>query len=96
MEAIAIQDLFPPLKALSDETRLQILSLLNGRELYAQEIVEHLQISQSAVSRHLKLMLTGGLLTVRQEGSSKYYSIDEDTLRTLAEQLRQFKGNRQP
>lgn len=32
--------IYPPLKALSDETRLQILSLLQGRELYAQEIVE--------------------------------------------------------
>jgi DNA-binding transcriptional ArsR family regulator len=90
----AIQDLFPPLKALADETRLQILAILDGRELYAQEIVEHLDISQSAVSRHLKLMVTGGLLNMRKEDSMKYYSISEETLVALAEGLRRFRGKR--
>lgn len=91
-EAPAIQDLFPPLKALSDETRLQILSLLAGRELYAQEIVEQLDISQSAVSRHLKLMLSGGLLNVRREDSMKYLSINKETLSALADRLKSFRG----
>jgi DNA-binding transcriptional ArsR family regulator len=91
-QAPTIQELFPPLRALADETRLQILSLLNGRELYAQEIVNHLDISQSAVSRHLKLMVTGGLLTVRKEDSMKYYSINKETLTTLAGRLREFHG----
>ncbi|TFG72000.1 MAG: ArsR family transcriptional regulator, partial [Anaerolineales bacterium] len=70
-EALPIYDLFPPLKALADETRLQILSLLVGKELYAQEIVDQLDISQSAVSRHLQLMVTGGLLDVRKQDSMK-------------------------
>ena len=90
----AVQDLFPPLKALSDETRLQILTLLDGRELYAQEIVDLLDISQSAVSRHLKLMLSGGLLTVRRQDSMKYFSINEETLAALADRLRGFRGKR--
>jgi DNA-binding transcriptional ArsR family regulator len=91
-ESPAIQDLFPPLKALSDETRLQILSLLDGRELYAQEIVEQLDISQSAVSRHLKLMSSGGLLNIRREDSMKYYSINRDTLVAVADRLKGFRG----
>lgn len=91
-ETPSIQDLFPPLKALADETRLQILSILDGRELYAQEIVEELDISQSAVSRHLKLMVTGGILDVRKEESMKYYAINEETLAALAEGLRRFRG----
>jgi DNA-binding transcriptional ArsR family regulator len=90
-ETPAIQDLFPPIKALADETRLQILSLLDGRELYAQEIVDQLDISQSAVSRHLKLMVTGGILDVRKEESMKYFSINESTLADLAEGLRRFR-----
>jgi DNA-binding transcriptional ArsR family regulator len=90
----AVQDLFPPLKALSDETRLQILTLLEGRELYAQEIVDLLDISQSAVSRHLKLMLSGGLLIVRRENSMKYYSINEETLAALADRLKSFRGKK--
>lgn len=91
-EAIAIQDLFPPLKAMSDETRLQILSLLDGRELYAQEIVDLLDISQSAVSRHLKLMQSGALLKVRKENSMKYFSINEETLAGVADRLKSYRG----
>ncbi|MBN2004196.1 MAG: winged helix-turn-helix transcriptional regulator [Anaerolineae bacterium] len=91
-EAPRIQDIFPPLKALSDETRLQIISLLNGRELYAQEIVDLLDISQSAVSRHLQLMLSSGVLFMRKEESMKYFSINEETLGALATRLQNFRG----
>jgi DNA-binding HxlR family transcriptional regulator len=80
--------IYPPLKALADETRLQILGLLHGRELYAQEIVDQLDISQPAVSRHLNLMATAGILKIRREGNAKYYSVDAERLLRLAEALR--------
>ncbi len=80
--------LYPPLKALADETRLQILSLLQGRELYAQELVDQLGISQPAVSRHLNLMATAGILRIRREGNAKYYSVNGERLLRLAETLR--------
>jgi hypothetical protein len=79
--------LYPPLKALADETRLQILALLSGRELYAQEIVEKLDISQPAVSRHLNLMAAAGVLETRREGNAKYYSVRLETLSQLAKAL---------
>ena len=88
----SVQDIFPPLKALADETRLQILSILDGEELYAQQIVERLDISQPAVSRHLKLMLAGGVLSVRKEDAMKHFSVNEETLATLADRLRRFRG----
>jgi hypothetical protein len=80
--------LYPPLKALADETRLKILALLQGREMYAQEIVDHLQISQPAVSRHLNLMAAAGVLKVRPDGNAKYYSVDGEMLIRLADGLR--------
>ena len=85
-----VESLFPPLKALADETRLQILTILNSRELYAQQIVERMDISQPAVSRHLQLMVAGGILDVRKEESMKYYSISEKTLNKLANELEYF------
>jgi hypothetical protein len=81
---------YPPLKALADETRLQILDLLRGRELYAQEIVDQVNISQPAVSRHLNLMVAAGVLRMRREGNAKYYSINGKTLAQLADALRTF------
>lgn len=80
--------LYPPLRALADETRLQILALLRGRELYAQEIVDQLDISQPAVSRHLNLMATAGILKIRREGNAKYYSIEGERLLQLSRALR--------
>lgn len=82
--------LYPPLKALADETRLQILALLRGRELYAQEIVDQLDISQPAVSRHLNLMAAADVLQIRREGNAKYYSINGEKLVQLAKNLRAF------
>jgi DNA-binding transcriptional ArsR family regulator len=82
--------LYPPLKALADETRLQILTLLQGRELYAQEIVELLEISQPAVSRHLNLMAAAGVLQIRREGNAKYYAVNSETMLRLADALRTF------
>jgi DNA-binding transcriptional ArsR family regulator len=89
-----IENLFPPLKALADETRLQILSILSGRELYAQQIVDRMEISQPAVSRHLQLMVASGILNVRKEESMKYYSINRKVLSDLAERLRWFPRDR--
>lgn len=82
--------LYPPLKALADETRLEILALLSGGERYAQEIVDRLGLSQPAVSRHLNLMATAGILEIRREGSSKYYRINSGALAQVADALRTF------
>jgi hypothetical protein len=82
--------LYAPLKALADETRLQILHLLRGQELYAQEIVDRLEISQPAVSRHLNLMVAAGVLQMRREGNTKYYTIDSQALARVADALRAF------
>jgi hypothetical protein len=83
--------LYPPLKALADETRLAILALLHGREYYAQEIVERMGLSQPAVSRHLNLMATAGVLTVRREGNTKHYSVNTEKMAQLANALRTFR-----
>ena len=80
-------DLFPPLRALADETRLNILAMLVGRELYAQQIVDRIEITQSVVSRHLRLMEACGILNVRKQEGMKFYGINTATLTQLAERL---------
>lgn len=84
----ATTELFAPLKALADETRLQIVSLLQGRELYAQEIVEMLALSQPTVSRHLQLLERTGVLHVRRQNGMKYYSINRDKGQEIVAALR--------
>lgn len=75
-------------KALSDEQRLRILHKLQGREMYAQEIVDGMELHQSVVSRHLGLLRAVGLLQVRKQNNMKFYSLNPeiqgDLNRTLA------------
>ncbi len=60
-------------KALSDPTRLRLLHILNEVELSVNEIVSIVDMIQSGVSRHLKILLESGLLISRKEGSYMYY-----------------------
>jgi len=75
------------LRALADGTRLHIVSILQGGELYAQEVVARLGISQSAVSRHLSMLEAAGIVRVRPANGMKYYAVNPVRLRQLAESL---------
>jgi DNA-binding transcriptional ArsR family regulator len=92
LSTLPVDDMVRPLKALADETRLEILALLLDRELYAQQIVQQLQISQSAVSRHLRLMVACDVLNVRKQEGMKFYSINEGTLGSLIQQLESLRN----
>jgi ArsR family transcriptional regulator len=61
------------LKLLSDQTRLRILSVLDGNELTVKELTEILSIGQSTLSTQLGQMKDGLLLTARKEGQFVYY-----------------------
>ena len=88
----ALREMFPPLRALADETRLEILSILDGRELYAQEIVERLGISQPAASRHLNLLVASGVLLERRDGGRRFYTVNTQALGTLSRNLTAFRS----
>ncbi len=85
-------ELFPPLKALADESRLHILSLLQGQERCAQEIVEAVGLSQSTVSRHLQLLERTEVVVSRQEHRTKYYSIDRSKGKVIIAALQRLIG----
>jgi DNA-binding transcriptional ArsR family regulator len=88
----AAVELFPPLKALADETRLHILSLLQEREMYAQEIVHAVGLSQSTVSRHLQLLERTEVVTARQARGMKFYSVNRVKSRTILQALENLLG----
>jgi DNA-binding transcriptional ArsR family regulator len=66
-------------KALADEQRLRILHVLaTDGELYAQEIVDRMDLHQSVVSRHLSFLRAVGILQVRKHNNMKYYSLNPE------------------
>lgn len=64
-------------QALSDPTRVRIVSLLATQELCVHTIVEALGMTQSAVSHQLRTMRTMRLLRARKVGRHVYYTLDD-------------------
>ena len=64
-------------KALYDEKRLSILELLKGGEKCACVLMEELNIAQSALSYHMKILCESGIVTSRQEGKWTHYTISK-------------------
>jgi len=60
-------------KALADELRLEILRLLKTESFGVLEICRVLDIRQSALSHHLKILANAGLVSTRREGNSIFY-----------------------
>jgi len=66
-------------KALSDETRLRVIKLLEEREICVCELMQVLEMSQPRVSRHLAVLKNAGLVDDRREGKWVYYSLCSGT-----------------
>jgi ArsR family transcriptional regulator len=64
-------------KALSDPVRLEIIQFLRGGEKCVCEIIPHVGIAQSLVSRHLKILRVCGLVKERREGNRRLYSVTD-------------------
>lgn len=84
---IARASILDHLSALADSTRSRLLLLLDGQELTVGELCAVLQLPQSTVSRHLKILADEGWVVARGEGSSRYYSMLPARLDAAARRL---------
>jgi len=75
-----MKDLLAVFKALSDETRLRVVKLLENGELCVCHIVAAVDMSQSRISFHLKILKDAGLVKGRREGKWMYYRLNESDL----------------
>ena len=64
-------------KAFSVAIRLEILDLLKNGEECACNLLEKLDLTQSGLSYHMKILIESGIVTAREEGKWVYYSISE-------------------
>ena len=60
-------------KAMADETRQRILSLLQQGELNEGDIVSHFNLTQPTISHHLTLLRNANLVTTRHDGKYVFY-----------------------
>ena len=69
--------------ALGDELRLDVLALLRGGERCVCELTASLELAQSRLSFHLKVLKDAGLISQRREGRWSYYALEAAAFREL-------------
>lgn len=74
-------------KAFCDPNRLKILELLRGGEKCACVLLEDLEISQSTLSYHMKILCDSGVVVGHPEGKWMHYAISEEGARRARERL---------
>lgn len=69
-------------KALCDSNRLIVVDMLRTGEKCACEILEELNISQSTLSHHMKILCDSEIITCESRGKWKYYRLSKQGLET--------------
>src|ERR1700721_4506542 len=79
------------LQTLGDPTRPPIVEILRGGEHSVNEIVENVDIDQSGVSRHLRILQEAGFVRVRPDGQKRFYSLCPEPFRDLDAWVSQYR-----
>ena len=77
-------------KALSDERRRKILSILGKKDANAGEIASKFKISQPTVSNHLKILKEASLIKERKVKQNRIYSLNKPKLQKVIEILQEI------
>ena len=70
-------------QALGDSSRIQIIWALSQGELCVNDVAEILDMSQPAVSHHLRMLRNLHLVKRRKDGRISFYSLDDDHINTI-------------
>ena len=70
------------LKVLSVETRVRMVQFLEGRALCVNALAARLDVTQGAVSQHLRVMRDAGLVVAEKRGYFVHYRVNGETMRS--------------
>ncbi len=76
-----IDNMVNVMKALGDGSRYEIISLLNEKQLYGQELAEALGLSTATISHHMNLLHTLGIVTIDKVDNKIYYKLNREVLK---------------
>jgi DNA-binding transcriptional ArsR family regulator len=75
------------LRAIAEPMRIRLLDQLRNREATVGELADALDASPQNISKHLALLADAGILARRKQGNHVYYSVIDDTVFELCEQV---------
>jgi DNA-binding transcriptional ArsR family regulator len=79
-------------RAIADPTRREILGLLRGGPSTVGEIAANFRTSRPAISKHLRMLRSAGLVATRQEGTARICELNARPLRAVSEWLRDYEA----
>jgi DNA-binding transcriptional ArsR family regulator len=80
-----------PFEVLAEPNRRRILDLLRIAERPVGDLVEELEVSQPAVSKHLRILREAGLVEVRPDAQRRMYRVRSEPLRAIDEWLEPYR-----
>jgi DNA-binding transcriptional ArsR family regulator len=82
------------LRALADGTRRQILALVWDEERTAGAIASEFALTRPAISHHLAVLAESGLVSVRRQGTRRFYRTDRRMLTLIQTEMKAFWNDR--
>jgi DNA-binding transcriptional ArsR family regulator len=82
-----------PFEALGDANRREILRLLSEGDLAVGQLADSLPISRPAVSRHLRLLKTAGMVAERADGTRRIYHLQREGAEAVRAYLEAIWGS---
>ena len=79
-------------RCIADPTRRRILRLLRDGESSVGDLADNFRMSRPAVSKHLRVLESVGLVSVRQEGTSRLLTLDARPLRVVRDWVREYES----
>jgi len=78
-------------RAISDPTRREILGILRWGEQPVGKIAENFRMSRPAISKHLRLLHSAGLVATRKSGTTSLCSLDAKPLTVVGEWIQEYE-----
>lgn len=76
---------------MAEPTRRRLLDLIGTREATVTQLVAASGASQPTVSKHLRVLREAGLVTARVDGPQRWYRVEAEPLRAVADWLEPFR-----
>lgn len=78
-------------KAIADPTRREILRLLRGGESTVGQIAANFRTSRPAISKHLRLLRSAGLVATRKQGTARFCQLKARPLKAVSDWVRDYE-----
>ena len=78
-------------RAIADPTRREILSILRGGRQSVGQIAGNFRMSRPAVSKHLRLLRSAGLIVARKDGTTNLMGLNAKPLRLIDDWLQDYE-----